>query len=203
MMKRYTVPRANKKKETLVTLKQWLAVRLVEKQISQRRLATLMELDAGSLNRTIAGKRRLQINEATDLAKLLDVPLDEVLERFGLASGIINDVDLVGAVNDKGMFEPLLHKVKVRAVPQGEHLVAIQMRSDGAMDGFLFYVESHEVPVETDKLGLLILADGSSIVGVALRGYLPNRYRVSTINKDKMDDVEVVSMKRVKAVLPP
>lgn len=202
-MNRYTIPKANKKKETLVTLKQWLAVRLVEKQISQRRLATLMELDAGSLNRTIAGKRRLQINEATDLAKLLDVPLDEVLERFGLASGIVNDVDLVGAINDKGFFEPILNKIKVKAVPQGEHLVAIQWRSDCAMDGFLFYVESHEVDVETDKLGLLRMSDGTSLIGVALRGYLPNRYRVSTISHDKMDDVEIMGMKRVKAVLPP
>ena len=194
-----------KKDIKTMNLKQWLATKLIDKHISQRGLATILDIDSASLSRTIAGKRRLQIHEATAIAEFFDVPLDEVLDRFGLVSGQTKEVDLIGTIDNVGKFKKLgAQKVKVKAIPQGEHLQAIQWRSEGsAMDGFLFHMEKEVSPVEPDKLGLLHLADGSSIVGVALRGYLPNRYRVSTITDGKLDDVEVTSMNRVKAVLPP
>lgn len=204
MIKSMISPSANNKKNTAMTLKQWLATRLIDKQISQRRLSTILNIDSASFSRTIAGKRRLQIHEADAIAKFFDVPLDEVLDRFGLVSGSTKEVDLVGTIDEVGKFQPLGgQKVKVKAIPQGEHLEVLQWRSAGAMDGFLFHIEKDASPVETDKLGLLHLSDGSSIVGVALRGYLPNRYRISTITDGKIEDTEITSMNRVKAVLPP
>jgi transcriptional regulator with XRE-family HTH domain len=204
MIKRTISSSANTIKQTKMTLKQWLAKRLIDKQISQRRLSTILKIDSASFSRTIAGKRRLQIHEANAIAEFFDVPLDEVLDRFGLVHGSVKEVDLVGTIDEIGKFKDLgAQKVKVKAIPQGEHLFAAQWRSEGAMDGFLFHMEKEVVPIETDKLGLLHLADGTSIVGVALRGYLPNRYRISTITDGKLDDVEITSMNRVKAVLPP
>lgn len=197
--------KSNKQIENTITmtLKQWLSTRLIEKQISQRKLSSLLNIDSASFSRTIAGKRRLQIHEANAIANFFDVPLQEVLDRFGLASGKIKQVDLVGTIDGDGKFTPLKNSVKVKSIPQGEHLEAVQWRVDNALDGFVFHIEKEIVPVETDKLGLLHFADGSSIVGVAMRGYLPHLYRVSTINNGKLEDVEVLSMNRVKAVLPP
>lgn len=205
MIKRIVSPSANNKMDSkTMTLKQWLATRLIDKQISQRRLSTILNIDSASFSRTIAGKRRLQIHEADAIAKFFDVPLDEILDRFGLVSGQVKQVDLIGTIDEMGKFASLgAQKVKVNAIPQGEHLEVLQWRSEGAMDGFLFHIEKDSSTVETDKLGLLNLADGSSIVGVALRGYLPNRYKIATITDGKLDDVEIVSMNRVKAVLPP
>jgi transcriptional regulator with XRE-family HTH domain len=206
MIKRMISPSANNKKDTkTMTLKQWLATRLIDKQISQRRLSTLLGIDSASFSRTIAGKRRLQIHEADAIAKFFDVPLDEILDRFGLVSGHTKEVPLVGVIGEDGKLSPLLGiNAKVKAIPQGEHLHGLQLRSSGgAMDGFIFHIEKDSTSVQTDKLALLNLVDGTSIVGVALRGYLPSRYRISTINKENMDDVEVVSMNEVKAVLPP
>lgn len=204
-MKKVTIsPRANNMNSKM-TLKQWFAMRLIDKQISQRRFSTILNIDSASLSRTIAGKRRLQIHEADAIANFFDVPLDEILDRFGLVSGHTKEVELIGTVGEDGKFSPLgAIKAKVKAIPQGEHLHGLQLRaSGGAMDGFIFHIERDCTSVQTDKLALLNLADGTSIVGVALRGYLPSRYRVSTINKENMEDVEVVSMNEVKAVLPP
>lgn len=205
MNKRIISPSANNKIHIKqMTLKQWLVTRLIDKQISQRCLSTILNIDQGSFSRTIAGKRRLQIHEADAIAKFFDVPLAEVLDRFGLVHGSTKEVDLVGTIDEIGKFKDLgAQKVKVKAIPQGEHLEVLQWRSEGAMDGFLFHIEKDSSPVETDKLGLLNLADGSAIMGVALRGYLPQRYKIATITDGKLDDVEIVSMNRVKAVLPP
>jgi transcriptional regulator with XRE-family HTH domain len=204
MIKRTISRSANTKKEKLMTLKQWLATRLIDKGVSQRRLSTLLGIDSASFSRTIAGKRRLQIHEADAIAKYFDVPLDEILDRFGLVSGSTKQVDLIGTIDESGKFASLgTQKAKVAAIPQGEHLFAIQWRSTGAMDGFIFHVQQDSSKVQTDKLALLNLADGTSIVGVALRGYLPSRYKIATITDGKLDDVELVSMNEVKAVLPP
>lgn len=191
------------KDKNKMTFKQWLMMRLVEKGISQRKLSSILNLDQASLSRTLDGKRRLQIHEANAIADFFDVPLQEVLDRFGISSGAIKEVNLVGTIDSDGKFQELDKPVKVKAIPQGEHLEAIQWRSDNALDGFIFHIEKDPVSVETDKLGLLHLSGGQSIVGVAMRGYLPNRYRIATINDGKLEDVEVLSMNRVKAVLPP
>lgn len=204
-MKKATIsPSVNNMKRSSMTLKQWFARRLIDKQISQRRLSTILNIDSASLSRTIAGKRRLQIHEADGIANFFDVPLDEILDLFGLVSGHTREVPLIGTISEDGFFAPLgAIKAKVRAIPQGEHLNAIQFRSEKALDGFIFHVEKDSTAVQTDKLALLNLADGTSIVGVALRGYLPQRYKIATITDGKLDDVEVLSMNEVKAVLPP
>lgn len=194
---------ANKKMGQEMTLQQWIASRLIEKGISQTRLAALINIDAASLSRTISGKRRLQIPEANALAEFFNVPLEEVLDRFGVSSGAIKEVNLVGIIDQDGKFQQIDKPIKIKAIPHGEHLAGIQYRANNALDGFIFHIEKDLVNVETDKLGLLHLADGTAIVGVAMRGYLPNRYKIATIHDGKLDDVEVVSMNRVKAVLPP
>lgn len=62
----------------------WFRNRLTDRQMSQRGLARKLGLDAAAVSLMFRGKRRMQMHEAADVARLLGVPLDEVLAHAGI-----------------------------------------------------------------------------------------------------------------------
>ncbi|RYD65807.1 MAG: XRE family transcriptional regulator [Verrucomicrobiaceae bacterium] len=58
---------------------QWFHERIKERGLSQRRLAELMEMEPGALNRMLKGSRKMCIQEASDLARLLEIPVETVI----------------------------------------------------------------------------------------------------------------------------
>jgi transcriptional regulator with XRE-family HTH domain len=61
-----------------------LRTQIKEKRMSQAELARRIGMDAPALSNTLNGKRRLQLNEAADIANALMKPVAEVLEAFGI-----------------------------------------------------------------------------------------------------------------------
>jgi transcriptional regulator with XRE-family HTH domain len=57
---------------------------LTDRGISQRGLAKKLGLDAAAVSLMFRGKRRMQMHEAADVARLLGVSLDEVLAHAGI-----------------------------------------------------------------------------------------------------------------------
>jgi transcriptional regulator with XRE-family HTH domain len=62
----------------------WFQNLLADRRISQRGLAKKLGLDAAAVSLMFRGKRRMQMHEAADVARLLGVSLDEVLEHAGI-----------------------------------------------------------------------------------------------------------------------
>lgn len=61
----------------------WFADRFESVGISQRGVAKELGIDHSSLANSMTGMRKLQIQEAIDLARILRVPLREIIERAG------------------------------------------------------------------------------------------------------------------------
>lgn len=81
----------------------WFRDRLADRQMSQRALARAMGLDAAAVSLMLRGKREMKLNEAAEIARLLGVGADDVLQAAGvrISSGgeqipIIGWVDGVG-----------------------------------------------------------------------------------------------------------
>src|SRR5690606_20258949 len=55
---------------------------LQDRDLSQRGLAKLMHLDQSSLVRAFQGKRKFKTQETAQLARILNVPLEEVLRNL-------------------------------------------------------------------------------------------------------------------------
>jgi transcriptional regulator with XRE-family HTH domain len=51
---------------------------------SQRQFAFAMGIDPGGFSRLLTGERKMQLDEAQQIAKLLDTPLSEVLAQAGV-----------------------------------------------------------------------------------------------------------------------
>ena len=61
----------------------WFFARFDEVGLSLRAVAEKLDIDHSSLSHMLYGKRKLQIEEAIDMARIFDVTLEEVLVRAG------------------------------------------------------------------------------------------------------------------------
>jgi transcriptional regulator with XRE-family HTH domain len=81
----------------------WFRDRLADRQMSQRALARAMGLDAAAVSLMLRGRREMKLTEAAEIARLLGVPADEVLQAAGvrIESGG-QAVPIVGFVDGAG-----------------------------------------------------------------------------------------------------
>lgn len=69
----------------MATNSAWFAAKLSDKGMSQRQLARLMGIDASAVSLMLRGRRKMDVKEAGEVARLLGVPVDEVLRHAGVA----------------------------------------------------------------------------------------------------------------------
>lgn len=62
----------------------WFQTTLQSRGITQRKLAKALDADYGAVSRMLHGRRRMQLDEATEFAKVVGVPLEEVLANAGI-----------------------------------------------------------------------------------------------------------------------
>jgi transcriptional regulator with XRE-family HTH domain len=124
----------------------WFRDRLADRQLSQRGLARLMGLDAAAVSLMFRGKREMKITEAAELARLLGVPADDVLEAAGVRIASQGErIPIVGWVDGAAEFhwqndgDTLPHPGAGLAVD----ITAAQCRTAGSplahMDGWILY----------------------------------------------------------------
>jgi len=167
---------------------QWFVDRLAERRLSQRGMAKLMGLDSGALSLTLRGKRKMTLEEAAQIAVLLQRSTEEVLEAAGIPINTARQVPIIGVEQADGTV--VLH-------PEGTHdmieappslpsdAVAIQLRTAGTdrsmYDGWLLYLSErqHTPDKAIDTMALVAMkSDGLKIRHVK-RGYKRGTYNIT------------------------
>ena len=72
----------------------WFQDLLTDRRLSQRRLAREIGLDPSAVSLMFRGKRRMQMTEAAQVARLLGVPLDDVIRHAGIHTTTLTAHDL-------------------------------------------------------------------------------------------------------------
>lgn len=62
----------------------WLLGVLAARGMSQRQLARRMKVDAASVSRLVNGRRHLTLEESVELARILVIPVREVIVHAGI-----------------------------------------------------------------------------------------------------------------------
>jgi len=167
---------------------QWFRARLAEHKLSQRRLADMLDMDPAALSLMLRGKRTMKMHEAVELARLLGVPLAELIVQTGVEKGMpTGDIAVAGWLDHHGEvhFEPELGTI---ARPHGlpTDITAVQCRTAGSdldyMDGWLLFVDRPSEPPNGDHLGRLCLVrlSGSVVYLAQLRrGYASGRWNLA------------------------
>jgi len=179
---------------------QWFVDRLAQRDLSQRGLARLMGVDPAAVSLMLRGKRKITLEEAAQLAVLLDVSTTEVLQRAGLPTHGERMVKLVGHITKH--YEVVLsgegtHELVDCPVDVPTDTIVLQARTAGSdqdmMDGYLFFVAgARRQPTESiGQMAMCAVKSDGIKVGHLKRGYRRGTYNIVSSRGDILTNVEL------------
>lgn len=156
----------------------WFRDQLADRQLSQRGLAKLLDLDPAAVSLMLRGQRRMTPAECKAIADVLGASVTEVLRRAGVA--VVDDIKRVpvkGYADSEGVVTLFPSKTHDHAIgpadcPAGTY--GIQVRAPGLpQDGWLLFVSpaEHEPGTHLDQLCTTALDTGLQVIAIVRRGY--------------------------------
>jgi transcriptional regulator with XRE-family HTH domain len=178
----------------------WFRQKLKERELSQRGLARLMGMDAGAVSLTLNGKRKMTLEEAAQIAVLLDATTQEVLKAAGVDVRSKDKVKVVGFM--KGGGEVISQAKGLHETTEGHSTlppdtIAIQCRTHGSavehMDGWMIFISgSHVQPTTVIGMTALVAVKGNGqLIGYVKRGYTKGAYNVAGLCGEIHSNVEL------------
>jgi transcriptional regulator with XRE-family HTH domain len=175
---------------------EWFRDRLASRKLSQRGLAKLMGLDPSALSLMFRGRRRMTVEEAAQIAVLLQATTAEVLTAAGVEVQGGERVRLMGYVQAGG---------KVTLEAEGLHdtvdappglptdAVAIQARHGGPEDGWVYYLsETHAPPVAAlGQLAVCAVRDNGLLLAHVRRGYRAGAFNLQPIGAPEQTNISL------------
>lgn len=165
----------------------WFSQQLAERGLSQRELARKLGLDQSAISLTFRGKRQMKFAEAADIARLLGLPVSDVLKNAGvpLDEGK-QTVPLMGYMDGQGEVH-CLHVENaeriVSPVPMPDGSAAIQCRTSGTpleyMDGWMIFKERPTTQPPLDQFCIVKIKGSIRTLGTLRRGYKKGRWNIS------------------------
>lgn len=158
---------------------------------TQREVAAAMKLDPSALSLVFSEQRKLQLDEAAELARLLDLPLAEVFKNAGIEPPKAHAVALRGWIDAQAE----VHFFAERGgglvdcpVELPEGAMAFQARTAMSklehLDGWLFFAPppvtgskgADAVSGAMNRLSIAKLVGGVTALGYLKKGYTRGRY---------------------------
>ncbi len=170
----------------------WFNAILHDRGMSQRELCRRLGLDSSAMSLTLRGKRLMKMTEAVDIARLLGVPLADVLENAGinLDSAGVRAIPVVGYIDSQ--LEAHIDwnaKGDRISVPSElpENAVALVAKCTGGpsylLDGWTFFI-APPAPPTADAIGrycIVGLQGSVTLARFVRRGYKPGFYNLVTM----------------------
>jgi transcriptional regulator with XRE-family HTH domain len=189
---------------------EWFRDVLAQKKLSQRRLASLMELDPAAVSLMLRGQRRMTPEEAHQMGIILGVKTTEILRQAGVAvSDDVRHVKVTGYVDKDAVVTLFPRRTFDKVVgpadcPEGTY--ALQMRATShPVDGWMLFVS----PAEDDPRGhvgqlcCVALENGEHVVSFLMRGYRSGTFNLMRQSGDVLrTDATVVWASRVLWIKP-
>lgn len=179
----------------------WFQDQLADRHLSQRKLAKMMDLDPSAVSLMLRGMRVISADEAAELARILGVPLQDVLAQIGVdlprETGL-DTVKIVGHVDMDGIIHAK-HPGGPREAPKPpgtpDATVAVRYMSDDYRDGMLLYFTpvDYVMPEAIGRMSVVELPDGRQAVRVIKHGYEPGQFRLAGPVSGEMTMARVVS----------
>lgn len=178
----------------------WFTDRLAQRRLSQRGLAKLMGLDPAAVSLMLRGKRKIILEEAAQLAVLLDVSVTEVLERAGLPVHGEAKVPLIGyttATYEVVQAGEGAHDMVDAPPGVPSNCVAIQARTASTdreqVDGYLYFVSGDRAnPANAigDMAWIAVKGNGQKLCWVN-RGYRRGTYNLVGVKGPLVENAEL------------
>lgn len=160
------------------------------KSLSLRGLAQRMNMSHSQLSLTFGGDRKMQLDEAAQLAFIFGEPLHRIVENAGVSVVLAGPqrVTVVGAVQGDGTVSihgrDIVERTNAPAeLPDGS--VALQCRTGGTpldwMDGWVFFcaAPTQVEPATLGRFSYCKIKDGPAVIATVKRGYREQTYNLA------------------------
>lgn len=163
---------------------------LRDKKLTVRGLATTLGMKHHSqLSLTLSGKRRMQLDEAIELSKILGIPLNVIIANAGFPEVMQEGkrVPVSGALRGSGEVEDVPPNTERAIAPSGiaDIAIAVQARTTETslmwMDRFVFFCQEPAKPSDAieSRFCYLSIKNGPRVMATVRRGYNIGSYRLS------------------------
>lgn len=164
----------------------WFRDRIADRQMSQRALARAMGMDAAAISLMLRGKREMKLTEAAEIARLIGVPVSDVLQNAGVRT-FSSSIQIIGWVDGHGEGHCMLHDPLGTVPHPGAELPgnlnAVQCRTAGTeldhMDGWLLFIPDAHRGVSPEAIGRLSfckIKDGVTYLAKPTKSYTRGRW---------------------------
>jgi len=180
---------------------QWFIDRLNDRQLSQRSLAKLMGLDPSAVSLMMRGKRKITLEEAAQMAVLLNVTTNDVLAQAGVSVQTgERKIKVIGhMIGDSTVVLDAhgLHEITSGPSDLPADAIAIQCRTTSSpmelIDGWmLFLSESNGNPMSAvDTMALCAVKNNGLVVRTIKRGYRRGTYNLFAPALEPIQNVEL------------
>lgn len=180
----------------------WFVDRLSSRQLTQRKLAKLMGLDPAAISLMFRGKRKITLEEAAQLAAILDVTTTEMFERVGLAPATGKQVKLVGFLNgdaEVGFIGKGSHTFVESPGEVSAETIAVQAKTAAtkmdAIDGVVYFIDHTKTAPNglINCLSLCAIKGGKTVIGQIKKGYQRGTYNLNLIGSSAIiENTEIV-----------
>lgn len=180
---------------------QWFTDRLAERRLSQRQLGKLMGLDNAAVSLMLRGRRKMSLDEASQLAVLLQSTTAEVLEAAGVpVTGNSQRVKVIGHMSGDGSVglegEGTHDMVDAPPGLPGD-AVAIQCRTartdQELVDGWLYFLSEKQMNPEraVGTFSMVAVKNNGLHMAHIKRGYRKGTYNIADNAGRIMQNVEL------------
>lgn len=170
--------------------KRYFDALLLDKNMSLRGLAQRMGMSHSQLSLTFGGHRKMQLDEAVQLAQIFNEPLHRIVENAGVSLPAMPGmrVSVVGALQGDGTVAIHTPDVIERTnAPEGipEGGIAIQARTAGTqldwIDGWVFFCGKPDGidPAVLGRYAYVKIKGGPAAMASVKRGYQERTYNLS------------------------
>lgn len=194
----------------------WFKERLAAKRITFVQAGKYLDLDPSSLSKTFKGTRRLQLEEAGKLARLINAPLNEVLTRAGMDVHIVtakapDAAPLVGTIDAThtvaSIDRPGARVSRPSELPDTVVALVYQTARTKAdmLDNWLVFVEPLAGTVNPNSIGRLAhvrLRDGREMVVFVRRGAFPGVHQLWDYTGPVMTEAQLNAANPVLLIRP-
>jgi transcriptional regulator with XRE-family HTH domain len=179
----------------------WFTDRLAQRKLSQRQLAKLMGVDAAAVSLMLRGKRKMTLDEAAQIAVLLQSTTTDVLEAAGVpVTGAERRVKVIGFMHGDssvGLEAEGTHDMVDAPPGLPGDAVAIQCRTDRTdqelVDGWLYFLSEAQVNPEraVGTFSLVAIKNNGLQMAHIKRGYRRGTYNIADTTGRIMQNVEL------------
>ena len=180
---------------------QWFIDRLAQRGMSQRGLAKLMNVDSSAVSLMFRGKRKITLEEAAQLAVLLDTTPQEILEHTGVrvpaGDRMVKVIGFMQGDTSVHLAGEGAHEMVEAPPGLPGRAAAIQARTAGTdravWDGWLYYVAEDQMNPQAalgNEALVAIKGDGMRLAHVS-KGYRRGTYNLTSSRGQVTPNVEL------------